>query len=69
MRDWNPLYFILVGFFLVVVGFALPFLMVLQILQSTFFLNFLAYAASFSGLLLGIIGSAFYTASRRKPRR
>jgi hypothetical protein len=69
MTNWNPLYFILAGFFLVVIGFVLPFLMVLQVIQSTFFLNFLAYAASFSGLLLGIIGSAFYTAARRKNRR
>ena len=69
MTNWNPLYFILAEFFLVMIGFALPFLMVLQVIQSTFFLNFLAYAASFSGMLLGIIGSAFYAASRYKRRR
>jgi hypothetical protein len=68
MRNWNPLFFILAGFFLVVAGFVLPFLMVLQIIPSTFLLNFMAYAASFSGLLLGIIGSAFYTSARRKRR-
>lgn len=68
MRNWNPHFFILAGFFLVVVGFILPFLMVLQVIQSTFLLNFLAYGSSFSGLLLGIIGSAFYNASRRKRR-
>ena len=68
MRNWNPLFFILAGFFLVVAGFVLPFLMVLQVIPSTFLLNFLAYGASFSGLLLGIICSAFYTATRRKRR-
>jgi hypothetical protein len=68
VRNWNPLFFILAGFFLVVAGFVLPFLMVLQVIPSTFFLNFLAYGASFSGLLLGIIGSAVYTAARRKRR-
>ncbi len=68
MRNWNPLFFILAGFFLVVAGVVLPFLMVLQVIQSTFLLNFLAYGASFTGLLLGIIGSAFYTANRRKRR-
>lgn len=49
-------------------GFTLPFLMVLQVIQSTFLLDFVAYAASFSGLLLGILGSALYTASHRKRR-
>ena len=68
MRNWKPSYFILAGFVLVLFGFALPFLMVLQVIQSTFFLDFLAYAASFSGLLLGIIGSAVYTATRRRRR-
>ncbi len=69
MRTWKPSYFILTGFILVVVGFTLPFLMVLQVIQSTFFLDFLAYAASFGGLLLGIVGSALYTADHRKRRR
>jgi hypothetical protein len=68
VRNLNPLFFILAGFFLVLAGFILPFLMVLQVIPSTFLLNFLAYGASFSGLLLGIIGSAFYTANRRKRR-
>jgi hypothetical protein len=66
MRNWNPLHIILLGFFLVLMGVVLPMLMVMQILKSTFFLNFLAYASSFSGLLLGIIGSAWYTGNHRR---
>jgi len=66
MRDWNPLYIIGLGFVLVMLGFILPLLMVLRFIPSTFFLNFLAYGASFVGLMFGIIGSAFYTARHRR---
>jgi hypothetical protein len=66
MRDWNPLYIMGLGFVLLMVGFFLPLLMILRFIPSTFFLNFLAYGASFTGLMLGIIGSAFYTVKRRR---
>lgn len=56
----SPLKIILIGFALVVLGVVLPFLMVLHILESTFFLNFLSYGASIAGLFLGLIGSAYY---------
>jgi hypothetical protein len=57
---------ILIGFVLVVLGFVLPFLMVAKVIESTFFLNFFSYAASISGLLLGVIGSALYVRNRRR---
>ena len=41
-------------------GFVAPFLMVLRILESTLLLGFLSYGASFAGLILGIIGAAWY---------
>jgi hypothetical protein len=55
-----------VGFLLVLAGMVLPLLITLHILTSTFFLNFLAYAMSVSGLILGFIGSAYYVAAHRK---
>jgi hypothetical protein len=61
----NPKRLIIVGFFLVFFGFAAPFLMVLEILKSTYFLNFLSYAASVGGLFMGIIGAAWYTKLNR----
>ena len=65
----SPLKIILIGFFLVVLGVVLPFLMVLHIIESTFFLNFFSYAASLLGLMLGLIGSAMYVGiHKRKPR-
>jgi len=48
-------------------GFLLPLLIVVKILPSTFLLNFLSFAASVSGLFLGIIGIAnLVTTTRRR---
>jgi hypothetical protein len=66
MRNWDPRLIVLVGFILVIVGWIIPFLEVLQKMKSTFFWNFFSFAASFAGLMLGIVGTAFYTARRRK---
>jgi hypothetical protein len=41
---------------LLVIGLVIPMLMVLRILESTYFLNFFSYIASFLGLILGFIG-------------
>jgi hypothetical protein len=37
-------------------GMILPFLIVIRVLESTFFLNFFAWGASVSGLTLGLMG-------------
>ena len=67
MISWLRSYRILViGFFMVLAGVILPFLMVLGILESTFFLNFFSYTISTLGVFLGIIGTAMYV---RKNRR
>jgi F0F1-type ATP synthase membrane subunit c/vacuolar-type H+-ATPase subunit K len=65
----GPFTLIGIGFALVMIGFIIPLLMVMQVLQSTFFLNFLGYAASISGLMLGIIGTAMYASYNRKNRK
>jgi hypothetical protein len=62
----SPIKIILVGFVLVVLGAVLPFLMVLHILESTFFLNYFSYGASLVGLFLGVIGSAYYVRQKKK---
>lgn len=61
--------FIIIGFFLVLLGAVLPFLILLQLLPSTFFLNFLAYGASIVGIFLGVIGVATYVGKTRGSRR
>lgn len=63
MQPWT---LILIGFLLSILGFALPLLMVIHVIASTFFLNFLSFTASMAGLALGIIGGALYVRQRRK---
>ena len=65
----NPKILIGIGFPLLVLGFVLPLLMVLQILPSTFFLNFFSYGASLLGLLLGMLGAMSIIARNRNRRR
>ena len=65
MNHLSPLQLIILGFVLLVIGFILPFLMVLQLLESTLPLNFLAYLSSFFGLILGLIGIVTYSRSQK----
>ena len=48
-----------------VLGVILPLLMVMKVLESTFFLNFFSYTLSLVGMILGIIGIAFEFKGRR----
>lgn len=50
-----------IGFVLVLLGFLLPFLVVIKMIENSFFLSFLAYGAQVSGLILGVIGAANHT--------
>jgi len=66
MRPLQPKKVLVIGFFLVLIGFLLPFLMVLGYIKSTLLLNFIAYVSSTLGLILGMIGAAMiYTIHRR----
>jgi hypothetical protein len=65
----SPLGLIFAGFFLSLTGVILPFLMVLHIIPSTFFLNFFSYGASLTGLFLGIIGASGYVSEKRKRKK
>jgi len=56
----KPLHMILLSALMQVTGCLLPFLMVIHVVGSTFFLNFLSWGFSVSGLFLGIIGVANY---------
>jgi hypothetical protein len=53
-------HYILLGFILVVLGAVIPFLMVLGILQLSFWLSILAYSASVIGLLIGVVGASVF---------
>jgi hypothetical protein len=58
-----------VGFVLILIGFLVPFLMVLQILESSLMLTFSAYGASLVGLVLSLYGASHYRSSRRGDDR
>ena len=64
----SPARLILLGFVLLMIGVCLPFLMLLQLLESTLFLSFVAYLSSVAGLVIGIAGAALYTRSERQRR-
>jgi hypothetical protein len=66
MSRLQPIQLILIGIVLMLVGWVLPFLMVLQVLASSFALNFLSYTAQISGLFLGIIGAAMHVRLKKK---
>ncbi|HET9588928.1 MAG TPA: hypothetical protein VFO91_09090 [Anaerolineales bacterium] len=51
---------ILLGVLFMLTGTVLPFLMVIRLLPSTFFLNFFSYGISVVGLFIGVIGVSLY---------
>jgi hypothetical protein len=61
----SPRFLLGFGVFLMLLGILLPFLMLIQVLESTFFLNFLAWGASVAGLAFGTIGFAMYSKGSR----
>jgi hypothetical protein len=69
MRFLSPGRMIAIGFLMVVLGFILPMLMVLQMLEASFLLIFIAYAVSGGGLLLGFAGAAFVVMGSRHKNR
>lgn len=60
MRPLTPLEMIGLGFGLVVIGFLIPLLMTLRVIEAGFLLVFVGHGASVAGLLLGLLGAAQY---------
>ena len=54
----NPRLLLTLGLLMMFTGILLPFLMVIKILESTFFMNFFAWGLSSLGLALGMVGFA-----------
>lgn len=57
---------IVIGFFMVLIGAVLPFLIVIRVIESTYLLNFIAFAASTIGIFLGVIGTAMHVGEKRR---
>ena len=66
LLERDPRLILLLAIVLMLAGIAFPWLMMTQVLPSTWFLNFFSYTASVLGFMLGVIGVAFYT--RRRMR-
>lgn len=64
MGRFSPLQLALTGLVLLVIGFLLPFLMVLRLVEPTLLLNFIAYLSSVVGLAVGVIGIAMFGIAR-----
>lgn len=62
----SPRFMVGLGLVLMLLGIVLPFLMLIKVLESTFFLNFFAYGASVGGLFLGIIGVSYWVRTRKE---
>ena len=62
----NPRLLLSLGLILMLLGVTLPLLMVMRMLESTFFLNFVSWGASISGFFLGFIGVATWTKMRKE---
>jgi len=60
-----PRFLLSLGIFLMMLGIVIPFLIVIKILESTFFLNFFSWGSSVAGLAFGTIGFAMYSKGRR----
>lgn len=61
MNRLSPRFLLSLGVILMILGIILPFLMVIRLLESTFFLNFFSWGASVAGLSLGTIGFAMHS--------
>lgn len=61
----KPIYFILIGLFLVLLGVFIPLLMVINVVESTLFLGFSSYIVSIIGLFLGMWGAFSYVRIER----
>jgi hypothetical protein len=66
MSGIGPIGLMVIGFILLILGFGVPFLMVIQVLEPGFLLAFLSYMASVGGLVLGVIASALYIRERQE---
>lgn len=56
----SPKRMIIIGFFGVLIGMVVPFLIILGFLENTFLLNMTSYGFSILGLMLGVVGSLMY---------
>lgn len=62
----NPRLMMVIGVLLMVTGIVLPALILIKILESTYFLNFFSYFCQVLGLVLATLGLVTYVGMHRK---
>lgn len=61
----SPIRYIIIATVLLIAGACLPFLILIRLLPSTFFLNFLAYGCMIVGIMIGFYGISGLVSDRR----
>jgi len=64
----HPVRLIWLAITLMVFGVAVPFLIVIKVIESTMFLNFAAFIAQALGFILGYVALALYRGKQKKKR-
>ncbi|MDT8306804.1 MAG: hypothetical protein RRC07_12780 [Anaerolineae bacterium] len=65
----RPIRLMVIGLVGLVTGVVLPFLMVIRVIEPSFLLSFISYAASVVGMFLGFLGAFSYARTERAKRR
>jgi hypothetical protein len=64
----HPVRLIWLAVALMVFGVAVPFLIVIKVIESTMFLNFAAFISQATGFILGYLALALYRGKQKKKR-
>mgnify|MGYP001258241075 FL=1 len=54
-----------ISFLLLLMGVVIPFMMIMEVIKTTFFLSFLSFFLSLVGVIVGIVGSLSYAREKR----
>jgi len=66
MDSRSALKYIIAGFIMNLIAAVIPFLMILDFLDTTFFFSFLSFFLSVFGILIGFVGITLIMRTRKK---
>lgn len=55
-----------IGMGLMLIGVIIPLLILIKVIESTFFLNFFSYTCQITGLVVAMLGLVTYVRTRKK---
>ncbi|HSG44377.1 MAG TPA: hypothetical protein VLA72_14605 [Anaerolineales bacterium] len=61
----SPRFLLTLGLILLLAGWITPLLIIMRVIPSTFFLNFLSWGMSVAGLFLGFVSGAMWVKMNR----